>query len=648
MEADRVPLGQGRMRIFDMRARSFQLMAFQVLAATVLTGAAMAQDTTLGNGGAFSNFRPPASGSGVDVSGTWSLGGNQDAGYGTAAGALVDYGGLSFNEAGRLYALAWPANRQTLRVEQCAGYTIPYAFFSPGNYRFWEERDPHNQRLIAIHMYFQTSEVNRTIWMDGRPHPPAWAAHTFAGFSTGEWKGNILYITTTHMKHGYLRGDGSSQSDEAMVYEALVRHGDELTYFAETNDPVWLDGPTTKSIINVRNVVDPTAWLYACEDGEEIIARSDTDVPFYKWGQHPFLWEYADKNHVPHLGTLGGAQTTEPEFLAKLSNKAAEEAEAMKEIVPVPGAPPQFNKQAAAEEPNDGQIHVLPVQGKVYMLVGDGGNIAVQVGDEGAFVVDAGAGKLTDKVIAAIAELSPGRPAQFILSTSLHPDHVGGNGKLGDSGQDPSLPGSFFSGNNQEIGTYATKLAQNNVLARMEAQGVLGNLVPQDTYLKERRRKWHNGEGIDMFYMPNASTDGDTIVHFRESDVMAVGDIVDMTRYPFIDLKNGGSVQGEIDALNNILGMTQYKHDEDGGTMIIPGHGRLCDEYDIGQYREMVTIIRDRIQTAMKAGQTLDQIKKARLTADYDTRYGAVTGDWTTDMFVEAVYNSLKQPIAAK
>lgn len=124
---------------------------------------------------------------------------------------------------------------------------------------------------------------------------------------------------------------------------------------------------------------------------------------------------------------------------------------------------------------------------------------------------------------------------------------------------------------------------------------------------------------------------------------MATGDIFDMTRYPFIDIENGGSVKGEIDALNNILQKTVYKHDEDGGTMIVPGHGRLADEYDLGEYLQMISIFRDRIQLAIDSGASLDQVKAARLTADYDTRFGATTGPWTTDMFVEAVYTSLKQ-----
>ena len=233
------------------------------------------------------------------------------------------------------------------------------------------------------------------------------------------------------------------------------------------------------------------------------------------------------------------------------------------------------------------------MQGNVYMLVGDGGNIAVQVGEEGAFVVDTGAGKLSDKVIAAIRTLTP-RPIQFIVNTSLHSAHTGGNAKLAAAGKDPSIQGSFFAGQAPMAATgfflnmsarTATLIAQNNVMIRMEDAKIPMDMVPPDTYLGGRRRKWHNGEGMDMFYEPYASTDGDTIVHFRGSEVIATGDIFDMLHYPFIDLKNGGSVQGEIEALNNLLGKTVYKHDEDGGTMIIPGHGRLADEYDLGEYR---------------------------------------------------------------
>jgi cyclase len=590
---------------------------------------------------------PISANSGVDISGTWSYGGDQDADYGTAAGAVADYGGIPLNEAGRLYALAWDASRVTVRQQQCAGYGIPYAYFSPGNFRYWEERDPHTQQLIAIHMWFQTSEVLRTIWMDGRPHPPAYAPHTFAGFSTGTWDKNVLTITTTHLKRAWLRGNGTPTSDEATIVEKLIRHGDRLTVFTVTKDPVFLDEPYSKTMINLRNIKDPTAWLYACEDGEEIVSRSEEKIPNHLFGKNPFLREYTDKHHYPLLGTLGGGQTIHPEFAAKLKNPAASEAEAMTEIVPSRG--PQQASRALNPDPNDGEIHVLKVQGNVYLLIGDGGNIAVQVGDQGALLVDAGAGKLSDKVVAAVSKLSQ-HPIQFIVNTSFRPDHTGGNAKLGAAGEDPSLPGSFFGGQSptgatgflQDPAHHATLIAQNNVLIRMEAAKLPNEMIPPDTYLEKRRRKYHNGELVEIFYQPNAVTDGDSIVQFRRSDVIATGDIYDTTRYPVVDLKSGGTIQGEINALNNILEKTGYEHDEDGGTMIIPGRGRISDEYDVAEYRDMVSIIRDRVQAMLDAGATLEQVKAARPTADYDTRYGATSGPWTTDTFVEAVYTSLK------
>ena len=191
---------------------------------------------------------------------------------------------------------------------------------------------------------------------------------------------------------------------------------------------------------------------------------------------------------------------------------------------------------------------------------------------------------------------------------------------------------------------HATLMAQNNVVLRLEAAKASEDMIPADTYLEERRRKFHNGELIELFYEPNAVTDGDSIVHFRRSDVIAAGDVFTTTQYPFIDLKNGGSVQGEIKALNDILGRTGYEHEEQGGTYIVPGHGYLCDEHEVVEYRDMVVIVRDRVQAMIKAGATLEQVKAARVTADYDTRYGANSGPWTTAMFVEAVYTSLKQP----
>jgi glyoxylase-like metal-dependent hydrolase (beta-lactamase superfamily II) len=257
-------------------------------------------------------------------------------------------------------------------------------------------------------------------------------------------------------------------------------------------------------------------------------------------------------------------------------------------------------------------------------------------------VVDSGAGKLTDKIIAEVGKLSS-KPVQFIVNTSFHSDHVGGNKKLQAAGSDPSLTGSFFSNQFADAGQGATVIGHQNVQTRMEKQNPRLETPPTDTYFEDRRRKYHNEEAVEIFPMQNAITDGDSIVHFRRSDVIVTGDIFTTTQYPFIDTKNGGSLQGEIQALNFVLDRTLYQHDEDGGTLIIPGHGRVTNEWELAEYRDMLVIIRDRVQSMINTGATLDQVKATRPTADFDVRFGATTGTWTTDMFVAAVYMSLKK-----
>lgn len=585
------------------------------------------------------NLPPPPPG--ADLTGEYTPARDLDPGLGTAAGRLVDYGGIPLNEAGRMYALAWTASRITVRQQQCAGYAPPYMFVAPGNYRIYEERDPYTQQLDSVNVYGQIAEGRYQVFMDERPHPPAWALHTFTGFSTGKYEGNILAVETTHIKRGWIRAPGVAQSDDATLHAYFIRHGDRVTIFSVTTDPVFLTEPFAKVQVLVRYTKDPNGWLYACDDGEEIIGKTEDRVPAYPPGNNPFLRDYSEREQVPLLGALGGPETLRPEFAAKL--KTNTDAEAVAETRPS-GSPHQVS-QVKDPNPNDGEIHVWPVQGNVYLLVGDGANMAVQIGAEGPFVVDTGAGKLTDKALAAIAKLSP-RRVQFVFNTSFHADHTGGNFKFYDAGQDPSLFGSFFSNGHPDAGTNATLIAHQNVQNRMIEAKARPEALPIDTILSDRRRKYHNGEGIEMFWMPNASTDGDMIVHFRRSDVLATGDIFDTTRYPFIDVKSGGSVQGEVKALDFILDRTLYEHDEDNGTLIIPGHGWLCNEFDVAEYRDMIVIIRDRIQAMIDKGASLEQVKASRPTIDYDTRFGANTGPWTTDMFIEAIYTTLKNPPA--
>jgi glyoxylase-like metal-dependent hydrolase (beta-lactamase superfamily II) len=573
---------------------------------------------------------------GIDFSGSWYPGRHQEAGLGTAAGSLVDYGGIPINEASRIYALSWPASRQTVRQHQCQGYVPPYYWYAPGNYRIWEDRDPDSQRMVALNFYGQIAEGERKVYVDGRPHPPAYAPHTFTGFSTGKYEGHIFTVTTTHLKRGWIRSTGVTQSDEATVVEHYIRHGDRITIFAVTTDPIMLTEPFSKTSVLVRSPRDPDGWLYACDDGEQVLDRPPDYVPSHLFGRNPFVRDYADANKVPLLGALGGAETMSPDFISKVKDTAAADRAAMAKVLPTG---PALDSHAVDPTPKDGQIHTFPVQGSVYLLAGDGGNIAVQVGTQGALVVDAGAGKLSDKVIEAIGKISR-KPTQFIVNTSYRADHTGGNAKVSAAGSDASLTGSFFSNGFPDAGQTATIIAHQNVENHLLDLPAAAR--PSDTFINDRRRKYHNEEPVEIFPMPNAVTDSDSIVHFRRSDVIVTGDIFDTTRYPMIDLKNGGSLQGEIKALNFILDRTVYIHDEDGGTMIVPGHGRITDEWEVAEYRDMLVIIRDRVQDMIKKGSTLEQVKAAKVSADYDTRFGATSGPWTTDMFVEAVYNSLK------
>ena len=297
------------------------------------------------------------------------------------------------------------------------------------------------------------------------------------------------------------------------------------------------------------------------------------------------------------------------------------------------------------------EIHVLPLRENMYMLVGAGGNITVQVGKDGILLVDAQYAQLSQKILAALRKLSD-EPIRYIVNTHYHADHTSGNENLRKAGN--TIAGGNVAGDlGAEAAEGAAIIAHNNVLERMS--GALGGQPPTpqggwptSTYLSGKKKLWVNGEGIEVIHPEHAHTDGDSIVFFRRNDVISTGDLFTMTSYPIIDLNGGGSYQGLLDAVNLILDMTDTVYGQDGGTLIVPGHGRLCDTGDLLNYREMVTIIRDRIVDMIKKGMTLEQVKAARPTEDYDPLYGTSTGFWTTDMFVEAAYKSLSQTVNPK
>ncbi len=282
------------------------------------------------------------------------------------------------------------------------------------------------------------------------------------------------------------------------------------------------------------------------------------------------------------------------------------------------------------------QVQALKVQGNVYMLVGAGGNVTVQVGSDGVVLVDTQFAEMSDKILAAVRQISD-QPIRYIINTHVHGDHTGGNLNLAGAGSGVAAAGPGRVG---FVGATATIVAHENVLARMTSAQppVPSQAWPGTTYYSGTKELYVNGEAILITHQPNAHTDGDSTVYFRGSDVVAAGDVFVATTYPFIDRERGGTLQGLIDAANNILDIAVPRHHQEGGTYVVPGHGRLCDEHDVLEYRDMLTIVRDRVKDMTARGLTLAQVKAARPTLDYDPRWGADSGFWTTDMFVEAVY----------
>ncbi len=297
---------------------------------------------------------------------------------------------------------------------------------------------------------------------------------------------------------------------------------------------------------------------------------------------------------------------------------------------------------AAQRSLDDVEIETLRVRDNIYMLVGAGGNITVQVGDDGVLIVDTQYAALSEKILAAVAELSE-RPIRYIVNTHHHRDHTGGNANL-------RLAGSTVSGGNMQgaiadAGVGAQIIAHENVLFRLSGAASEDALPsdgwPTTTYFEEEKRLYFNGEGIRVIHVPAAHTDGDSIVFFRRSDVIAAGGVFSTESYPVIDLEAGGSLDGIVDALDAIVDLIIPVYGQDGGTLVIPGHGRISNLGDVLDYRSMVLIIRDRLRHMIEQGMTLEQIKAAEPTKDYDPRFGSTDGPWTIERFIEAAYRSL-------
>jgi hypothetical protein len=254
----------------------------------------------------------------VSLVGEWSPRYHEDQPDRIPGPELGDYTGLPLTDGARLAADSWDASRLTLREHQCKVHNGPYILHGPIQFRLSEERDLRTQQLIAIHEYLNTYEQERTIWMDGRAHPPEWAPHTWQGFSTGKWDGDILTVYTTHIKQEWVRRNGVPNSEKSTTVEHFIRHGNILSHLIVWTDPVYLSEPLIRSEEFVLQERTSGNWLWPCEYVDEIIDRPHSAVPNYLPGKSPFEGDFAYRYGVPVDAAKGGAETTYPEYQMKL------------------------------------------------------------------------------------------------------------------------------------------------------------------------------------------------------------------------------------------------------------------------------------------------------------------------------------------
>jgi glyoxylase-like metal-dependent hydrolase (beta-lactamase superfamily II) len=615
-----------------------------------------------------------------DIAGEWRLDQGEDPGQ----PPLADYLGIAFNEAGRLRADTTPESIWGTPEYQCRPHSAPHQWRGVGGARILKDLDPISRDVVGYRLQFMRS-LDRPIYVDGRPHPPAYAPHSWSGFSTAEWEGHTLKVTTTHLKDGYLKRGGPQTSDMLTMTEFITRHDDILTIVQVVDDPIYLDEPY---VLSITYSYDPTAGPSTenCT-GSSFAENGGTDrhhVPHFLPGQNSGIGEFlATENWIPLEAVRGGLKTIYPEYRNVMNGTTSVNAL----TVPASRSANDVAKRIAEQAPRDGQVHVLPVQGNIYMLVADGSNVTASVGRDGIAVVNTGAAQMSEKVLAALNELErvavnptqtntcfgancpgvPGwsspffnaviaspRPApgmRYVINTSAAPEHVGGNEKLAAAASFKRAGGAAgFGGATRELGTNATIVAHDGVLAALSNPAVKSAAAPaaawpSDTYFDEFHKlsEYVNGEPVILYHAPDANTDGDSFVFFRHSEVISAGNLMSTVSYPLIDVDKGGTIQGVVDGLNRILDISVAEYRSQGGTWVIPGRGRLSDTADVASYRNMLVIIRDRVRDLKKKGMTLEQVRAARPTLDFDGRYGSTSGPWTTDMFVSAVYRTLQE-----
>ena len=611
-------------------------------------------------------FAQKGEGSPIDLTGTWRKVGQEDnheRGSGPDPG---EYWGLPLNDAARMrsdtYNEEWVT---TSYILQCRPHPVGYQPLGPDPMRIEKLEDPVNRQLVAYRVAYDETPGDRMIWLDGRPHPSQYAEHSWEGFSTGRFDGDTLVIDTTHIKEGFHRRNGVPSSFRATVVEHVTLDEPYMTWVVTTFDPDYLTEPVVRSVTYIRA---PTVQIppYPCASQQELFRPEDLAtmrVPTFLVGENPFLTEVAFKYMVPIEGVRGGAETLYPEWRSK--GMALKPPAAQYTLKPVYNDESAHVAERANAQPKTtpkyDKVEAIHASGNVYMIAGAGANIAASVGGDGVVLVDSGVAEAADKVMDAIKDINktyrpPDRPnsaspyantwqathafapttIRMILDTNMNPDHVGGSEKIADSNMFEAL-----GVEGQDELASEVIFAHENVARRLTAAKAPPRIIPGNTYFsgKYMVHRFINNEAIQLYYMANAITDGDSIVWFRRSDVIATGDIYNSDIYPPIDIDKGGSIDGEITALNRLADMCVVEFMSQGGTTLIPGHGWISDAADLEYYKDMLSIIRLRIQGMIKKGMTLQQVKAAKPTLDYDPLYGREPG--VTDRFVEAVYRSL-------